>query len=284
MPIGHGFWPFLRTPDPAGGRAGADLHRADRPHHPGDDAGGAQPGLRAHRARQGRRPAGILFVHALKNAAVPIVTVVGLGVALLIGGAVVTESVFAIPGLGRLTVGCHPAARLSGDPGRRADVQLRLCDRQSGRRSALHPVRPEDPLLSTTFPTGVSRRRRAAAGSAAADPAARAGRAPSSVAIPPSRSADCCWGSCYSSRSSRPGWAPPTPPRIAPAKRIRDPSVQYWFGTDMLGRDIYSRVLYGARVSLIVGFSVARDRLGHRHVDRRDCRVRPRGSIRSSCG
>ena len=47
---------------------------------------------------------GILFVHALKNAAVPIVTVIGIGVALLIGGAVVTESVFVIPGLGRLTV------------------------------------------------------------------------------------------------------------------------------------------------------------------------------------
>lgn len=47
---------------------------------------------------------GILFVHALKNAAIPIVTVIGLGVALLIGGAVVTETVFAIPGLGRLTV------------------------------------------------------------------------------------------------------------------------------------------------------------------------------------
>jgi peptide/nickel transport system permease protein len=47
---------------------------------------------------------GILFVHALKNAAVPIVTVIGIGVALLIGGAVVTESVFAIPGLGRLTI------------------------------------------------------------------------------------------------------------------------------------------------------------------------------------
>ncbi len=47
---------------------------------------------------------GILFIHALKNAAVPIVTVIGIGVALLIGGAVVTESVFAIPGLGRLTV------------------------------------------------------------------------------------------------------------------------------------------------------------------------------------
>jgi peptide/nickel transport system permease protein len=46
----------------------------------------------------------VLFRHALRNAAVPIVTVIGIGVALLIGGAVVTESVFAIPGLGRLTV------------------------------------------------------------------------------------------------------------------------------------------------------------------------------------
>ena len=47
------------------------------------------------------------------------------------------------------------------------------------------------------------------------------------------------------------------PTAIAPAKRIRDPSALYWFGTDMLGRDIYSRVLYGARVSLGVGFAVA---------------------------
>ena len=47
------------------------------------------------------------------------------------------------------------------------------------------------------------------------------------------------------------------PTAIAPAKRIRDPSSLYWFGTDMLGRDVYSRVLYGARISLGVGFSVA---------------------------
>lgn len=46
----------------------------------------------------------ILFVHALRNAGVSILTVVGLGIAMLIGGAVVTESVFAIPGLGRLVV------------------------------------------------------------------------------------------------------------------------------------------------------------------------------------
>jgi peptide/nickel transport system permease protein len=47
------------------------------------------------------------------------------------------------------------------------------------------------------------------------------------------------------------------PTALAPAKRTRFPSAQYWFGTDMLGRDVYSRVIYGARVSLIVGFSVA---------------------------
>ena len=93
-----------------------------------------QPGLHPHRPRQGHRPIGILFVHALKNAAVPIVTVIGIGIALLIGGAVVTESVFAIPGPRPPDCRCHPAARLSGDPGRRAAVQLRLRAGQSADR------------------------------------------------------------------------------------------------------------------------------------------------------
>ena len=53
---------------------------------------------------RGLTPLQVLVRHALPNAAVPIVTVIGLGVALLIGGVVVTESVFAIPGIGRLTV------------------------------------------------------------------------------------------------------------------------------------------------------------------------------------
>jgi peptide/nickel transport system permease protein len=47
------------------------------------------------------------------------------------------------------------------------------------------------------------------------------------------------------------------PTSIATSRRTRDPSALYWFGTDMLGRDIYSRVVYGSRVSLTVGFSVA---------------------------
>jgi peptide/nickel transport system permease protein len=46
----------------------------------------------------------VLVVHALRNASVPIVTIIGVGLTLLIGGVVITESVFAIPGIGRLTV------------------------------------------------------------------------------------------------------------------------------------------------------------------------------------
>jgi peptide/nickel transport system permease protein len=59
--------------------------------------------IRTARAK-GQSEMKVLFKHALRNAAVPIVTVIGLGIALLIGGVVVTESVFTIPGLGRLTV------------------------------------------------------------------------------------------------------------------------------------------------------------------------------------
>src|SRR5438309_4886586 len=47
------------------------------------------------------------------------------------------------------------------------------------------------------------------------------------------------------------------PQALSPIKRLRWPSAEYWFGTDMLGRDIYSRTIYGARVSLTVGISVA---------------------------
>src|ERR1043166_5189233 len=47
------------------------------------------------------------------------------------------------------------------------------------------------------------------------------------------------------------------PQALSPIKRLRWPSAQYWFGTDMLGRDVYRPTVYGARVSLIVGPSVA---------------------------
>jgi peptide/nickel transport system permease protein len=47
------------------------------------------------------------------------------------------------------------------------------------------------------------------------------------------------------------------PTAVAPARRLRPPSADHWFGTDALGRDLYSRVIYGARVSLTVGLLTA---------------------------
>jgi peptide/nickel transport system permease protein len=47
------------------------------------------------------------------------------------------------------------------------------------------------------------------------------------------------------------------PQAMSPVKRLRDPWGEYWFGTDMLGRDVYSRVIYGTRISLTVGVAVA---------------------------
>jgi peptide/nickel transport system permease protein len=63
----------------------------------------AEDYIRTARAK-GLPEARVVIHHALANAAVPIVTVIGIGIALLIGGVVVTETVYAIPGLGRLTV------------------------------------------------------------------------------------------------------------------------------------------------------------------------------------
>jgi len=47
------------------------------------------------------------------------------------------------------------------------------------------------------------------------------------------------------------------PQAVSPIQRLKPPSAEFWFGSDMLGRDVYSRVLYGARVSLAVGIAVA---------------------------
>jgi len=103
-PIGQGFWPWLQNlilPSIALGCVYialiARITRATMLEVLQQDY------IRTARAK-GLAQGPILFLHALKNASVPIVTVIGIGIALLIGGAVVTESVFAIPGLGRLTV------------------------------------------------------------------------------------------------------------------------------------------------------------------------------------
>jgi peptide/nickel transport system permease protein len=103
-PIANGFWPWLQNLIlPAVALGGVYIALIARITRATMLEILQQDYIRTARAKgAGQRT--ILFLHALKNAAIPIVTVIGIGVALLIGGAVVTESVFAIPGLGRLTV------------------------------------------------------------------------------------------------------------------------------------------------------------------------------------
>ena len=103
-PFADGLWPWLRNLIlPAVALAGVYVALIARITRAAMLEVLAQDYVRTARAK-GLGERGVLFLHALKNAAVPIVTVIGIGFAALIGGAVVTESVFAIPGLGRLTV------------------------------------------------------------------------------------------------------------------------------------------------------------------------------------
>ncbi|MFC3124564.1 ABC transporter permease [Pseudoroseomonas globiformis] len=103
-PISQGFWPWLSNLIlPAVALSSAYIALIARITRATMLEVLQQDYIRTARAKgAGQRT--ILFLHALKNAAIPIVTVIGIGIALLIGGAVITESVFAIPGLGRLTI------------------------------------------------------------------------------------------------------------------------------------------------------------------------------------
>jgi peptide/nickel transport system permease protein len=103
-PLAEGFWPWLERlilPSVTLGLAYvaliARITRASMLEVLSEDY------IRTARAK-GVAPRPMLMKHALKNAGVPIVTVVGIGLALLIGGVVITETVFNIPGVGRLVV------------------------------------------------------------------------------------------------------------------------------------------------------------------------------------
>jgi peptide/nickel transport system permease protein len=103
-PLADGFWPFLRhliLPSVALGLSFMAL--IARITRTSVLEVLSQDHIRTARAK-GLPSRQLLFAHALPNAAVPIVTIIGVGVALLLGGVVVTESVFAIPGIGRLVV------------------------------------------------------------------------------------------------------------------------------------------------------------------------------------
>ena len=89
-----------QAPDPARDRARLDPARDHHAHHARVGARRAERGLRAHGAREGPRPAIVDRRHVLRNAMLPISTIIGLQTGLLLSGAVLTETVFEYPGMG----------------------------------------------------------------------------------------------------------------------------------------------------------------------------------------
>ena len=188
----------------------------------------------------------VVVRHALKNAAIPIVTIVGLDIGTLLGGAVITETVFAWPGIGRLAIEAIAARDF---PVVQADVffiALAFVVINLVRRRAVHLARPSGPARGDR-PTSPRH--------------CRSGRrvAPPAPSRPPSGRRSSSWWA--SPPWARPGSPPTIPGEQVLERRLRPPAWSergewaYPLGTDHLGRDILSRLIYGSRISLLVGIT-----------------------------
>jgi dipeptide transport system permease protein len=89
------------APDPAVDRARHHPAGGDRAADPLGHARGAGRGLRPHRPRQGPVAGRVIGVHALRNALIPVITTIGLQVGVLLAGAILTETIFSWPGIGK---------------------------------------------------------------------------------------------------------------------------------------------------------------------------------------
>ena len=101
-------------------------------------------------ARRGRRACAerrVILRHGLRAALTPVVTLPGLDIGILLGGAILTETVFNIPGIGRLRLRLDHQRRPAGDPGHRPLRRLLHHRREPDRRRPLRVPRPEGPLL-----------------------------------------------------------------------------------------------------------------------------------------
>ena len=200
-----------------------------------------QDHVRTARAK-GLPRARVILRHVLRNALIPIVTVIGLQLGLLLSGAVLTETIFSLPGLGRLMVEFDPLARLSRGAGGRALHRFRLRAGESPRRSLLHAARSADtPRVTIAAPhpsLGAASERWYA-------PVARVLRrheAKLGLAI--------VLAFLFLTVAA-PLLSPYDPYDQELASALAPPSAQHLFGADQYGRDVFSRVLYGSRTALL---------------------------------
>ncbi len=127
-----GFVDRMRKPRAACGQSRTDHGRLHHPCDPLGHARGAGRGLRPHRPRQGVPQGAVLWRHALRNALIPVVTVVGLYLGILIGNSVLTESRVQPPRPRQADRRRAEPARLHHVAGDDGDLHLRGRDRESG--------------------------------------------------------------------------------------------------------------------------------------------------------
>ena len=203
------------------------------------DAHGARRGdrraferLRAHRAREGLSESAVLFRHAFRNALIPILTILGLQFGTLLAGTIVTETIFSWPGIGRLAVQAINARDYPLLQGCILLIAVSYVVVNLAHGFGLRRGRPAGEVRMKALREFLKPQRVRAAGA--------------------SRSR-CCW---CSSRLPRRGSRATIPVAQNLPARLVAPSAAHWMGTDELGRDILSRIIYGTRVSMLVSVSV----------------------------
>jgi peptide/nickel transport system permease protein len=195
---------------------------------------------------KGLKTRDIVMRHVFRNAVIPIVTLGGLAYANLLAGAVMTETIFSVARARTLHVPKCGDARFSSDHGHYAGGCHRLFADQSAHRRQLRLPGPAGEAMSvydTAAITDVSipvrtraQRFRRRYGLATIGAVIVVAWLVIAIFAP--------WLTSYS------------PDTVDVANRLQPPSWAHWFGTDALGRDVYTRVLFGARVSLATGFVV----------------------------
>ncbi len=242
--------------DPADCRTRHHSARRDRAADAFGHAGSAGRGLCPHRPLKGLAPLRVVSVHALRNAMIPVVTTIGLQVGVLLGGAILTESIFSWPGIGKwmidavfkrdypvvqgglLLIARHCHARQS-----RRRPALRLHQSTHSSLGAAHAstvsLKSDRPSALAEFWYYFSRNKGAVIGLAVfvfvLFLAIFAG-----VVAP--HDPDAAYGSAM--QRLPPVWA-------------EGSNSSFLLGTDANGRDLLSRLIYGTRFSLFIGLVVA---------------------------